>query len=1050
MSTLRRTRFRYSGTESRLDTQRRRKRFRTCPQVERLEHRLLLAGDLDLGFGDGGLLTSDFEGPSRDDGRVVLVQADGKVVVVGSSEDEWENRFALARYAADGSLDASFGVGGRVTTSIDGVVEMAYDAALCASGQIVVVGSGNGARDMVVVRYNSDGSLDTSFGTDGLVITDVLNASYTDAAHAVAFDGDGKIVVAGKTGAYGNRDFALVRYNTDGTLDGSFGTGGQVTTDLGSTDDLVEDLLIDGTTIVLVGHSQVLYDTSTADFVIARYTSNGSLDPTFDGDGLVTTDFGSTTDRAYAVTLDAAGQLVVAGLTNGDSSDRGLYGLARYNSDGSLDTSLDVDGLVTVSAGVFSRGARDVAVDGADKIVLTGSGQAQRGFAAVRLNDDGSLDTTWDGDGLVVTDFGSNPDNAAWSLALTTDGKVVVAGTTTISGYCGSCTDRDFGVARYNNDGSLDTTWDGDGLVNTDFVSVQENVAEAVLTQPDGKMIAVGHLNRGTAPSLLMRYNADGSLDSTFGDAGQVTSDVEFARGGVLDSQGRIVIAGSRTIGSPDFALARYNSDGSPDSTFGTSGLVVSAFSSGIDRAVDVAIDSSGRLVVAGLADNSSSGTGYDFVVARYEPDGSLDTSFGVAGHTSIHFNSYEEATSLALDGTGRILVAGFTRVGSYDQFAIARWTSAGSLDTSFDGDGKVTTSLTGFGDQAHAIVVDASQRIVAAGSASNFSLGTSLDLALARYNDDGSLDTSFDGDGKVLRDSGSGGLDEGRDLVIADDGQIVVVGRDNSKGSVVRFNPDGSPDATFGTAGEVTTVFSGYGETIFNGVALDGQGKIVAAGVAQNHFTNGKVDFALARLHVQGDDVDIDGVSDEVENEAPNGGDGNNDGVLDSQQGNVASLRNSLDAGFVTLASPTGTVLVGVRAQGSPSPSDQPAGVQFSIGYLEFKVENLAVGGATTVTLFTPPGTSFTTYYKYSPTPDNSTPHWYEFLYDSTGCAADPGDAVACTGAEIAGNVITLHLVDGQRGDADLSANGIIQDPARRHWLPINLPWHSTTRPGK
>lgn len=184
----------------------------------------------------------------------------------------------------------------------------------------------------------------------------------------------------------------------------------------------------------------------------------------------------------------------------------------------------------------------------------------------------------------------------------------------------------------------------------------------------------------------------------------------------------------------------------------------------------------------------------------------------------------------------------------------------------------------------------------------------------------------------------------------------------------------------------------------------------------------------AKGRINVSPDvvfcDADPDGISDIVEAGAPNNGDGNNDGILDSQQDNVASLQN-LSGQFATLASPSGTKLSGVHATGNPSPTNAPPSVRFRLGFYGFKT-GLASGGSTarlasaasvTVTLFLPPGTPVNTYWRYGPTPDNTAPHWYEFLFDGT------------TGAEIKGNVITLHFVDGQRGDDDLTANGIFVD---------------------
>ena len=162
--------------------------------------------------------------------------------------------------------------------------------------------------------------------------------------------------------------------------------------------------------------------------------------------------------------------------------------------------------------------------------------------------------------------------------------------------------------------------------------------------------------------------------------------------------------------------------------------------------------------------------------------------------------------------------------------------------------------------------------------------------------------------------------------------------------------------------------------------------------------------------------DNDVDGVSNLVENGAPNGGDGNNDGVADGQQENVTSLPNTADGNYVTLSSSEGT-LADVQVVENPSPGDAPSGVDFPIGFFEFTVQGITLGGSTAVTLFLPPGVTVSTYYKFGPTPSDSS-DWYEFLFDGT------------TGAEILADRVILHLVDGGRGDDDLAANGEIAEP--------------------
>ena len=165
-------------------------------------------------------------------------------------------------------------------------------------------------------------------------------------------------------------------------------------------------------------------------------------------------------------------------------------------------------------------------------------------------------------------------------------------------------------------------------------------------------------------------------------------------------------------------------------------------------------------------------------------------------------------------------------------------------------------------------------------------------------------------------------------------------------------------------------------------------------------------------------DESDGDNVCDDVENLAPNTGDGNNDGIPDSTQANVASLPNAVDGSYVTLVSLNGTSLAGVRAVENPSPRDVPAAVAFPVGLLEFMVNSIFPGGSATVQLLLPSGIAVDTYYKFGPTPADPADHWYEFLFDGT------------TGAEIVIGTVSIHFVDGQHGDDDLSSNGQIVEP--------------------
>ncbi len=392
-------------------------------------------GTLDTGFDTGGKVTTPI-GSGEDYAFAMAIDSAGKIVVAGLSHNGSDRDFALARYNYNGTLDATFDSDGKVTTPIGSGDDVAYAMAIDSGGKIVVAGySNNGSNDdFALARYNSDGTLDATFDSDGKVTTPI--GSGNDGAHAMAIDSAGKIVVAGYSYNGSNFDFALARYNVDGTLDTGFDTDGKVTTPIGSGNDVAYAIAIDsGGKIVVAGYSTG----SNNDFALARYNSDGSLDTGFDTDGKVTTPIGSSDDYARAIAIDSGGKIVVAGYSTGSNND---FALARYNVDGTLDTTFDTDGKVTTPIGSGNDGADAMAIDSNGKIVV--AGQSNGDFALARYNSaDGTLDTGFGTGGKVTTPIDSSYDYATDMAIIDSAGKIVVAGVSD-----NGC-NNDFALARY-------------------------------------------------------------------------------------------------------------------------------------------------------------------------------------------------------------------------------------------------------------------------------------------------------------------------------------------------------------------------------------------------------------------------------------------------------------------------------------------------------------------------------------------------------------------------------------------------------------------------
>jgi uncharacterized delta-60 repeat protein len=404
------------------------------------------------------------------------------------------------------------------------------------------------------------GDLDPTFGGDGIVRTDLTHAE--DDGFAVAIQPDGKIVVAGEAGIGGrNPRFAIVRYGTDGSLDPSFGGGGgTMTIDFTPHDDFPYAVRIqeDGK-IVVAGAAA--YNRPNSRFALTRLTPDGSLDPTFGGDGTVITNVSPGYDWVNGMALQPDGKIVLVGsVSAGD--DNGKIGVLRYRSDGSLDPAFDGDGIVLSDPTPTYDDGLAIGVEADGQIIVAGgagfAGPNER-FVALAYEPDGSPDATFGGDGSVFTDVTPQAD-VPFGLAIQGDGKIVVAG-----GAAAGSADPRFALVRYERDGSLDPSLEGDGTVITNLTPYDDG-AYSVAIDPDGRIVAAGLAgNGGPAPRLAaVRYLANGALDPTFGGDGKVTTDLspqfDSAWSVAVQADGSVVCSGVSGAGGShaSFAVVRY------------------------------------------------------------------------------------------------------------------------------------------------------------------------------------------------------------------------------------------------------------------------------------------------------------------------------------------------------------------------------------------------------------------------------------------------------------------------------------------------------------
>jgi uncharacterized delta-60 repeat protein len=421
----------------------------------------------------------------------------------------------ITAVAQPGSLDSTFSSDGKLVVPVGSADDYGKSVAIQADGKILVAGySATGAGyDFSLLRFNSDGTTDNSFGSSGVVLTDFGGS--TDEAYAVLVQPDGKIVVAGKgmatyTDDPSTYDFAVARYNANGTPDNTFGVGGKVLTDLGSLSSdfaCAAALQADGK-IVLAGYTSD--GVGAPDFAIARYNSNGTLDSTFAGGVVILDIAGGTWDVAYSVLVQSDQKILVGGCTaNSGAYD---FALARFNSNGTPDGSFDTDGKLTADLGGMYDLVLSMALQSDGKILAAGHSHngSDYDFALARFNSDGSFDNTFDGDGKLNAGFGTSSSEQATSVAVQADGKILLAG----NASAGSSSGADFALMRFNSDGSFDNSFDSDGKVLTDFGgTLNSEYINSIALQPDGKIVAVGDKGQNFSSTsfvwdvAIARYN---------------------------------------------------------------------------------------------------------------------------------------------------------------------------------------------------------------------------------------------------------------------------------------------------------------------------------------------------------------------------------------------------------------------------------------------------------------------------------------------------------------------------------------------------------------
>lgn len=697
----------------------------------------------------------------------------------------------------------------------------------------------NATINVTNVEENSTPTLDTGFGNSGTASANSFASDNYDLAHGIAIDSSGKTVVVGQVN-YSGGDFYIARFNTDGSLDSTFGNSGVVNKDLGNAEYALR-VAFDSSSRIIVAGTQT--NSSIQEVFVARYTTAGVLDTTFNSNGYRITSYGAV-NSLTDMTLTSDDSILLTASGPGD------FRLIKVAADGSSHEKLDIDFLGS------SDFAYSVVMQSDGKAMISGTAtnfvpaldrpnntanaiSTHTDFAAARVSVSTSptLDTSYGSSGKVMVDIGSTTNDTLLTSYINGSDELYLGG-----GSTNGNSQNDTTVIKLDSSGNLITGFASSGklVIDINNDATKNDDARSIVADSSGNLFVAIESTVSNRDTVIYKIDAAGAADSGYGSSGLVTYDYSnsnnFARQIAIDSSNRVHLATAGTDTVEESSLvARFTTAGVLDTGFSSDGqylLDATISTDVITNLIELtASANAGKFVAVGTASNNK------LIVTRFTSTGALDATFGDNGfYRKVGVESSYAGIAVTEMSDGSIIVTGANDSYGY----VTKLTADGTLDTSFATSGELKISGSGpSGLAINAVTIDKNSKIVIGGT--NHAISSS-DLYLARLNTDGSFDTDSDADSSLSFTSNGYvtvdlGLDETiEDIATLSDGSIIGVGKKGTFGFVVKYLENGSLD-TLGFAasdGYKSVDLDPVASTdvgTFTRVKVKSDGKIVAAG---------------------------------------------------------------------------------------------------------------------------------------------------------------------------------------------------------------------------